>query len=987
MSTKISSFQRSIQCFGCLSLLSAVLLSGCGAMHVTGSGLGTTETGNSAPTITVQPANATVTFGQTATFSVAATGSGTLSYQWQQNSANIPGATSSAYTTPAVTVAESGSTFDVVVTNAEGSITSDASTTSTSSTPATLTVVSVPLPTLSSQPANASVTVGESATFAVTATGGATLSYQWQQNSVNISGATSSSYTTPATTAADSGSTFDVVVSDSAGNITSNSATLSVSTPVQAQPSYYVAPNGNDSADGSVSSPFATLQRAQLAMQQSSVKVTQINAGTYYLTSPLTLTSLDQGETWEAVPGATVVLSGGQVLTGWASEGNGIYSTSAAKPVGLDLEIAGVRQLPAALGYDPQRPFISGWRVLPPTQAQNFGVTFAVQPGDMTASVKPGAVVQVLDFLRYTDQFTTIVSVDASNNTITVADQFNTGTSTAGISGSWRVLNDPTDLGAPGEFAYDALTSKVYVQPVSADSLSSDIVVAAQLSTLIALNNVSGITISGLTFSDTTSDKDTYSGAFNDKLATIMGTGLNNSTISGNNFQNAGNGISLSGSSNNTISGNGFEQMGGSGIFLTAKSNHNKLTTNTMTGLGKINVGSTGIHLENSANNLIDSNTIDGTGRWGVDLYPSDSVSLVGNTVSNNILRNTSQQTNDSGAIYSYAGTSPSYVEENTTITGNRIENLGGLLRDASGNYKLGQTQGIYMDDQVSTVTMTNNVAESNGNGIFLCHGCKSNTANNNVVILQTPAYYDRGANGVTYSTGAMNYNGATRVDLLPSYFPSSLTTTTIVVHLSGQASGGTNAAFNVQADGAIIGSGTATSTVTDYVFTAQLTPHQIHRIGIGLTNGVTSGTPTTALQNMGLFVNNTAIELVAPEATGSYGAYGFVAGNDNLNVTNFSSTHNIVYRNGGSSQDLMDWTDWANPSYVDPNPGTINSSVLFQGVAKAGDTVLGGQGSDANSVLSNPMFTNAQAGDYTLQANSPALAVGFTTAGVPLAP
>jgi len=93
----------------------------------------------------------------------------------------------------------------------------------------------------------------------------------------------------------------------------------------------------------------------------------------------------------EAVPGATVVLSGGQVLTGWASEGNGIYSTSAAKPVGLDLEIAGVRQLPAALGYDPQRPFISGWRVLPPTQAQNFGVTFAVQPGDMTASVKPGS--------------------------------------------------------------------------------------------------------------------------------------------------------------------------------------------------------------------------------------------------------------------------------------------------------------------------------------------------------------------------------------------------------------------------------------------------------------------------------------------------------------------------------------------------------------------------------------------------------------------
>jgi len=956
-------------------------------MHVTGSGLGTTETVSSAPTITAQPANATVNIGQSATFSVTATGSGTLSYQWQQNSVNIAGATLPTYTTPAVTAAESGTTFDVVVSNAEGSTTSDASSISTSSNPATLTVVSVTLPALSTQPVSASVTVGESATFTVTATGGSNLGYQWQQNSVNIPGATSPSYTTPAATAAESGSTFDVVVSDSAGSITSDLATLSVSTPVQAQPSYYVATNGSDNADGSESSPFATLQRAQLAMQQSSIKITQMNAGTYYLTTPLTLTSLDKGETWEAVPGATVVLSGGQVLTGWGSEGNGIYSTSAPKPVGLDLEIAGVRQLPAARGYDPQRPFISGWRVLPPTQAQNFGVTFAVQPGDLTPSVKPGAVVQVVDFLRYTDQFTTLVSVDAANNTITVADQFNTGTSTAGISGSWRILNDPDDLGASGEFAYDASASKVYVQPASPDSLSSDTVVAAQLSTLIALNNVSGVTIKGLTFSDTTSDRVPYSGAFYDTVATIMGTGLNNSTISGNTFVNAGNGIALSGSSNNTISGNGFEQMGGSGIFLTAKSNHNNVTTNTMNGLGKINVGSTGIHVENSANNLVDSNIIDGSGRWGVDLYPSDSVSLVGNTVSNNILRNTSQQTNDTGAIYSYAGTSPSYVEENTTITGNRIENLGGLLRDASGNYKLGQTQGIYMDDQVSMVTLTNNVAESNGNGMFLCHGCKGNTASNNVVILQAPAYYDRGSNGVTYSTGAMTYNGTTRVDLLPSYFPSSLTTTTIVVQLSGQASGGTNAAFNVQADGVIIGTGTATSTISDYVFTAQLTPHQIHRIDIGLTNGVTTGTPTTALQNMELFVNNTAVELVAPEATGSYGAYGFIAGNDALNVTNFSAMHNIVYRNGGSSQDVLDWTDWTDPSYVDPNPGIINSSVLFQGVAKAGDTVFGGQGSDANSVLSDPQFINAQAGDYTLQPNSPALAVGFTTAGVPLAP
>ncbi|MGO9339357.1 MAG: hypothetical protein ACLPY1_17815, partial [Terracidiphilus sp.] len=100
-----------------------------------------------------------------------------------------------------------------------------------------------------------------------------------------------------------------------------------------------------------------------------------------------------------------------------------------------------------------------------------------------------------------------------------------------------------------------------------------------------------------------------------------------------------------------------------------------------------------------------------------------------------------------------------------------------------------------------------------------------------------------------------------------------------------------------------------------------------------------------------------------------------------------FSSTHNIVYRSAGASQDLMDWTDWADPSYRDPDPGTVNYNVLFENVAKAGDTIFANQSTDANSVLDNPMFTNAQASDYTLQPNSPALTMGFKTTGIPLAP
>ncbi len=190
------------------------------------------------PTITTQPANQTVTAGQTATFTVTAAGTAPLTYQWQKNAVNIAGATSSNYTTPATTTSDSGSAFGVVVTNTAGTVTSAS---------ATLTVNPAPVaPTITTQPANQTVTAGQTATFTVTAAGTAPLTYQWQKNAVNIAGATSSSYTTPATTTSDSGSTFKVVVTNTAGTVTSASATLTVN----AAPAIQVNPTsinfGND---------------------------------------------------------------------------------------------------------------------------------------------------------------------------------------------------------------------------------------------------------------------------------------------------------------------------------------------------------------------------------------------------------------------------------------------------------------------------------------------------------------------------------------------------------------------------------------------------------------------------------------------------------------------------------------------------------------------------------------------------------------------
>jgi hypothetical protein len=83
-------------------------------------------------------------------------------------------------------------------------------------------------PSLTVQPGSVTVTAGQTATFSVSASGTAPLTYQWQKNAADITNATSPSYTTPVTTTSDSGELFRVVVSNSAGNITSNSAMLTV---------------------------------------------------------------------------------------------------------------------------------------------------------------------------------------------------------------------------------------------------------------------------------------------------------------------------------------------------------------------------------------------------------------------------------------------------------------------------------------------------------------------------------------------------------------------------------------------------------------------------------------------------------------------------------------------------------------------------------------------------------------------------------------
>ena len=198
------------------ALLTVVLTDTAGTITSNPASLTVTATAV-APSISTQPASQTVRSGQTATFTLAATGTAPLAYQWEKNGTIISGAISASYTTPTTTASDSGSSFTASVSNGKGALISDGA----------ILTVNVP-PTITAQPVSQSVTVGQSANFAVAASGTPPLTYQWKKNGIAIGGANSTSYTAPATTISDNGASFSVTVSNTVGSITGNAATLTV---------------------------------------------------------------------------------------------------------------------------------------------------------------------------------------------------------------------------------------------------------------------------------------------------------------------------------------------------------------------------------------------------------------------------------------------------------------------------------------------------------------------------------------------------------------------------------------------------------------------------------------------------------------------------------------------------------------------------------------------------------------------------------------
>lgn len=412
----------------------------------------------SSSSITTQPLNTSGCSGGAVVFSTAASGAG-LTYQWQLSTTgcggtftDIPGAVNAVYTVTGLTNGMNGYAYQVVVSGTCGApVTSNC---------AALTITQ--FPSIATQPTSQTVCAGSAVTFTTAATG-TSVSYQWQVSTdggitfTNIPGAINDTYTIASPTVAQSGYIYKVIVTNTCGNVSSNSVTLTVnaSNSITTQPASVSICSGTSTtfaAMGNGTNINYQWQVSTTGCAGSFVNISGANAATYTVNG---VTTAMNGYAYRVVVGGSCganVISNCAVLTVFTTAIINAQPMEQSACAGNPATFS-VSALGTGLAYQWQVSTNGGTTFVnipgATAAAYTIPVTQSTQNGNryrvlVTSTCSPSGTMSSVVMLTISNPVTIVKAPDSVKGCIAGAATFRVYATGTGLSYQWQYSNAAT---------------------------------------------------------------------------------------------------------------------------------------------------------------------------------------------------------------------------------------------------------------------------------------------------------------------------------------------------------------------------------------------------------------------------------------------------------------------------------------------------------------------------------------------------------------
>jgi hypothetical protein len=522
----------------------------------------------------------------------------------------------------------------------------------------------------------------------------------------------------------------------------------------------YVAPGGDDSADGGADHPLKTLGRAQRRIVElhanggSRWSRVELAAGEYVLDAPLTIAADASGESIDhpvtyAASGGEVRITGGVRITNLRQEGTQwVANIPKSLPAFRDLWVNGRR---AVRARSPNTGFARIGQAGPDNRT-----SFAVEPSDFLPLADPRTA-EIVFLHDWSISRVRLASSDAALRSYRFADPIGADSTNFTISNfeahpRYFVENAAELLDAPGEWFLDQSKGQLKYVPRDGEKIETAEFIAPRLEQLLVVrgeaeNRVENVRFEGITFSYARFDIPLhgYGGVqatlhekrleAKDRTKTFPTAAVMLDRASGCRFKNcrfehlAGTGLSVTHSQDIRIERSTFSDIGGNGIMIgslsgadTPIAERNIIENCTIECCGQTFYGAIGAWVGMSVETTLRNNEIRNLPYTGISVgwcWDARPTICRGHQIRDNNIHHVMQTLSDGGGIYTL-GRQPG-----TTLAGN-------VIHDIQVNAGRAESNGIFMDEGSTDIQVENNTFYGIARAAIRYNEAGKNTVANN---------------------------------------------------------------------------------------------------------------------------------------------------------------------------------------------------------------------------------------------------------------